>query len=91
MSTKDPTFTYFTYLFFFIYLPMKDHVKHQRRSFLQQQKAANQDLFYPLTVPISNTVMPFLRTQMPCFLLKYPKTYAIQGEYTVLSAVNLEK
>ena len=39
---------------FFIYLPIKAHVKHQSRSLLQQQKAAGQGLFYPLTVPINN-------------------------------------
>ena len=40
--------------FFFIYLPIKAHVKYQRRSLLNQQNAANQGLFYSLTVPINN-------------------------------------
>ena len=71
-----------------IYLPMKDLVKHQRRSFLQQQNAANQGLFYPL---IDKSTMPFLRNEMPCYLLKSPKTHATLGEYRVLSTVNLEK
>ena len=41
---------------FFIYLPVriKVYVKYQRRKLLQQQKPVNQDLFYPLAVPISN-------------------------------------
>ena len=43
--------------FFIIYLLIKDHVKHQRRSFLQHQKAANQGWFYPLMVPISNNAL----------------------------------
>ena len=72
----------------FIYLPMKDFVKHQRRSFLQLQKAANQGLFCPL---IDKSTMPFLRSEMPCYLLKSPKTHATLGGYTVLSTVNLEK
>ena len=42
---------------FFIYLLIRDHVKHQRRSFLQEQKAANQCLFYPFTVLISNNAL----------------------------------
>ena len=72
----------------FIYLPMKDLVKHQRRSFLQQQNAANQGLFYPL---IDKSTMPFLRNEIPCYLLKSPKTHAILGEYRVLRTVNLAK
>ena len=67
---------------------MKDLVKHQRRSFLQQQNAANQGLFYPL---IDKSTMPFLRNEIPCYLLKSPKTHAILGEYKVLSTVSLEK
>ena len=67
---------------------MKDLVKHQRRSFLQQQNAANQGLFYPL---IDKSTMPFLRNEMPCYLLKSPKTHTILGEYRILSTVNLEK
>ena len=42
---------------FFIYLPIKDHMKHQKQNFSQQQKAANQSLFYPLTVPLSNNAL----------------------------------
>ena len=60
----------------FIYLSMKDLV-HQRRSFLQQQNDANQGLFYPF---IDKSTMPFLRNEMPCYLLKSPKTHAILGE-----------
>ena len=46
---------YLSLLFFYLLTgPVKDHVKYQRRKLLQQQKAANQDLFYPLAVPISN-------------------------------------
>ena len=41
-------------LLFFVYLPIKAHVKYQRRSLLNQQNAANQGLFYSLTVPINN-------------------------------------
>ena len=67
---------------------MKDHVKHQRRSFLQQQNAANQGLSYPL---MDKSTMSFLRNKMPCYLLKSPKTHAILEEYRVLCAVNLEK
>ena len=67
---------------------MKDLVKHQRRSFLQQQNAANQGLFYPL---IDKSTMPFLRNKMPCYLLESPKTHAPLGEYRILSTVNLEK
>ena len=56
VSTTDPGFAHFTYLFFFYLLvgPVKHHMKYQRRKFLQQQKAVYQDLFYPLVVPISN-------------------------------------
>ena len=56
VSTTDPAFAYLTYLFFFYLLagPVKVHVKYQRRKLLQQQKAVNQDLFYPLAVPIKN-------------------------------------
>ena len=61
----------------FIYLPMKALVKHQRRSFLRQQNAANQGLFYLL---IDKSTMPFLRNEMPSYLLKSPKTHAILGE-----------
>ena len=71
-----------------IYLPMKDLGKHQKRSFLQQQNVANQGLFYPL---IDKSTMPFLRNEMPCYLLKSPKAHAILGEYKFLSTVNLEK
>ena len=42
---------------FLIYLSIKDHVEYQRRSFLQQQKAANQGLFYLLTVPLSSNAL----------------------------------
>ena len=61
----------------FVYLPMKDLVKHQRRTFLQQENAVNQDLFYPL---IDKSTMSFVRNEMSCYLLKSPKTYAILGE-----------
>ena len=56
VSTTDPDFAYLTYLFFFYLLAgsVKVHVKYQRRKVLQQQKPVNQDLFYPLAVPISN-------------------------------------
>ena len=56
VSTTDPDFAYLTYLFFFYLLagPVKVHVKYQRHKVLQQQKLVNQDLFYPLAVPISN-------------------------------------
>ena len=59
----------------FIYLSMKDLV-HQRRSFLQQQNDANQGLFYPF---IDKSTMPFLRNEMPCYLLN-SKTHVILGE-----------
>ena len=71
----------------FIYLSMKDLVKHQRRCFCRK-KAANQGLFYPF---IDKSTMPFQRNEMPCYLLKSPKTHAPLGEYRVLSTVNLEK
>ena len=75
---------------FFIYLSIKHHVKHQRQSFLQQQKATNQVLFYPLTIPISNNALFEKRNVLfSTEILK--KTHAIQGEYRVLSAVNWEK
>ena len=71
MSPTDPTFAYITYLFFFIYLPMKDHVKNQRRCFFSK-KAANQGLFYQFTVPISNNA---LSEKLKIFYpLKSPKT-----------------
>ena len=73
--------------FIFIYLPMKDLVKHQRRSFSQHQKAASQGLFYPL---IDKSTIPFLRNKMPCYLLKSPKT-CNSGESVVLSTVNLKR
>ena len=59
VSTTDPDFAYLTYLFFFYLLagPVKVHVKYQRRKLLQQQKAVNQDLFYPLPVPISKNCL----------------------------------
>ena len=59
VSTIDPAFAYLTYLFFFYLLagPVKVHVKYQRRKLLQQQKAVNQDLFYPLPVPISKNCL----------------------------------
>ena len=40
-----------------IYLPINDHVKHQRPNVLQQKKAINQGLLYPLAVPISNNAL----------------------------------
>ena len=69
---------------------MKDLIKHQRRSSLQQQNAANQGLFYPL---IDKSAMPFLRNEMPSYLLKSTEIsyLSILGEYRVLSTVNLEK
>ena len=73
---------------FSIYLPMNDLVKHQRRSFLQQQNATNQGLFYSL---IDKSTMSFLRNEMSRYLLKSRKTYATLGEHRVLSTVNLEK
>ena len=59
MSTIDPAFAYLTYLFFFYLLAgtVKVHVKYQSRKLLQQQKAVNQDLFYPLPVPISKNCL----------------------------------
>ena len=84
MSITDSSLHTLPISFIFIYLPMKDHVKHQRRRFLQRENVANQGLFYPLTVPISNN-------EMPCYLLKSRRAYAILGEYRVPNAVNLEK
>ena len=60
----------------FIYLSMKNLVKHHRQNFLQQQNAANQGLFYPL---IDKSTMPFLRNEMPCYLLN-SKTHVSLGE-----------
>ena len=87
MSTTDSTFAYLTSLFFLIYMPIKDNLKNQRQSFLQQQKPANYDLFYQLTVLISNNAL----VEITHSLLKSPKTHAIQSEYRVLNALNLEK
>ena len=57
MSITDSSLRTLPISFIFIYLPMKDHVKNQRRSFLQRENVANQGLFYPLTVPISNNAL----------------------------------
>ena len=43
--------TLYLSLFYLLAGPVKDHVKYQRHKFLQQQKAVNQDLFYPFTYP----------------------------------------
>ena len=56
---------------FSIYLLMNDLVKHQKRSFLQQQNAANQGLSYPF---IDKSTMSFLRNEMSRYLLKSRKT-----------------
>ena len=66
MLTTDPTFAYFTYLFYFYLLPVEDKVKDQRWRFSQQQKAVNQVLFYLLTVPISNNVLFSKRNALFC-------------------------
>ena len=65
-------FVHITCLFYFYLFAMKDLGKHQKRSFLQQQNAANQGLFYPL---IDKSTMPFLRNEMPCYLLKSTEIY----------------
>ena len=72
---------------FFIYLLMKDHVKYQRRIFLQQQKTANQGLFYPMTVPISNNALFEKRNTY----WNLQKTHTTLGEYRFLSPEKLEK
>ena len=59
-----------------------------KTKFFLQQQNGNQGLFYPL---IDKSTMPFLRNEIPCYLLKSPKTHAILGEYRVLSTVSLEK
>ena len=38
-------------LFYLLASPVKDHLKYQRRKFLQQQKAVNQDYFIHLRYP----------------------------------------
>ena len=86
MSPTDTTFAHYLSLTF-IYLSMKDLVKHQRRIFLQQQNAAKQGPFYQL---IDKSTMPFLRNEILCYLLKSLKTHSIL-ESVVLSTVNLEK
>ena len=62
------------------------NIKHDA---IFSKKVANQGLFFPFTVPISNNV---ISEKLKIFYqLKSPKTPAIRGKYRFLSAVNLEK
>ena len=74
---------------FLTYLPMKDHVKHQRWCFFSAKKAASQGLLYPFTAPISNNVLFEKLTNF--YLWKSSKTHAILGEYRIPSAVVQKK
>ena len=88
MSTTDPTFAHITRLFYFyLFADEGPRQTSKTKVFLQQQNG-NQGLFYPL---IDKSTMSFLRNEIPCYLLKSPKTHAILGEYRVLSTVSLEK
>ena len=91
MSTTDPTFAHITRLFYFyLFADETSKIKRQtsKKKFFLQQQNGNQGLFYPL---IDKSTMPFLRNEIPCYLLKSSKTHAILGEYRVLSTVSLEK
>ena len=88
MSTTDPTFAHITRLFYFyLFADEGPRQTSKTKVFLQQQNG-NQGLFYPL---IDKSTMSFLRNEIPCYLLKSPKTHAILGEYRVLRTVNLAK
>ena len=88
MSTTDPTFAHITRLFYFYLFADEGPRQTSKTKFFFQQLNGNQGLFYPL---IDKSTMPFLRNEIPCYLLKSPKTHAILGEYRVLSTVSLEK
>ena len=57
MSTTDPTFAYITYLFFSYLLADEGPRETSKMMLFSAKKAANQGLFYPFTVPISNNVL----------------------------------
>ena len=57
MSTTDPTFAYMTDLFFSDLLADEGPRETSKMMLFSAKKAANQGLFYPFTVPISNNVL----------------------------------
>ena len=56
MSPADPTFAYITYLFFYL-LAYEGARKKSKTMLFSAKKAANQGLFYPFTVPMSNNAL----------------------------------
>ena len=64
------------------------HVKYQRLTFLQQQNAVNQDLFYALTVTKSNN--GFFEKRNALFSTKISKKN-MQFSVESSNAANLEK
>ena len=87
MSITDPTFAHITRLFYF-YLFDDKGPRQTSNTKLFFAATKRQGLFYPL---IDKSTAPFLRNEIPCYLLKSPKTHTILGEYRVLSTVNLGK
>ena len=78
MSTTDPTFAYITDLFFSDLLADEGPRETSKMMLFSAKIAANQGLFYPFTVPISNNVL--FEKLKKFYLRKFPKTHAILGE-----------
>ena len=78
MSTTDPTFAYITDLFFSDLLADEGPRETPKMMLFSAKIAANQGLFYPFTVPISNNVL--FEKLKNFYLRKFPKTHAILGE-----------
>ena len=84
MSTAEPTFAYITYLFFFCLIDDEGPCVTSKTMLISANKATNQGLFYPFTVPISNNSL-FGELKIFC-LLKHLQFW----ERKFCSAVNLE-
>ena len=87
MSTTDLTFAYITYFPFFYLLANEEPCETLKIKLFATKKVANQGLFYPFTVPISNNALFENRNALSKNILgQFYRVF-----YGVLSAVNLGK
>ena len=75
MSATDTTFAHITCLFYFYLFADEGPRQTSKTNLFAATKRRQPGL--PL---IDKSTMPFVRNEMPCYLLKSPKTHAFLGE-----------